>query len=920
MNKKIYKSKKIIAYFILITLMFTYLNIDGFTVNAEDSEDMITLFFVDNSDEKWIKNDNAVIELVDNSNGHIHYDMTKSDDCTWKADIPKNAYNITFNRYNPEKTTQWNSWSAGGRENNNTYYADGHEYGHWAAIEHETEEKYFHAGDVIYIDVSEFEEWKNDEALMYVNFTNASKEENAGYDIDISNSDILLYNPQNVEDIISDNIYKYVVSEDDEGATELRFWRGNSEFLWNCSILFTYDDFEQTGNCIKITNWNNQGYICNYYQNKYLYSDKNEVFIDSDSETLYFYINVMEDIENEIKLYENDTQIGTFYDDGNFANHGDDIKGDGIYSSKYILNKDTYTNEECSYYAEFSDGIKTNTIKINIIVPFTEKELSDMDYVNNKVSEVLVENKTPESLLNIPSEFLQNGTYSDDYKILHEKRCNELEIVLESLLNDGYIQEFTFDTKNRVYNCKYSNGVIFAIITDDFCENNNYDNEDMKLLSGTNIFKDYSGYSAVILNTFEDTSYRTKFYEKFVAEWEANGMDVDYDDYVTVDDLKTKLFDKDLIALSGHGTILDSHSTFCLEDENLTKDNLQKYANDILTERVINTLYADGRNSLGVTGYFFSNYYGNNGLSESFVFSESCMFMGDNETGINTEFADALLDCSAAAVIGFHNSVMADYSRKLMLSYFENLLSGNTVGNSFQSAKEKHGYDDYKYREPSFLEYLLDKDTFEKMGATAYPVLRGNREATINKEFRNGDFEIPLQQFFSIPFYWKYEGDVRVLNKLGNIKAYGKHMAFLSTGIGCKSGVSLSGTQGSTMSQIIRNIDKTTLEFTYDIISEEPMEYVGSKYDDKFEIQILDSKDNILYSEIIESVNSTNWYLISGINFDGGDNTVYHTHWKTKSIDISDYQNQIIKIKFLVYDVGDSAYDTAALIDNVKLS
>lgn len=158
MNRKISKLKKIIAYFAVITLMFTYLNIDGFTVNAEDSEDMITIFFVDNSDGKWIKNDNAVIELVDNSNGHIHYDMTKTDDCTWKADIPKSAYNITFNRYNPEKTTQWNSWSAGGRENNNTYYADGHEYGHWAAIEYETEEKYFHAGDVIYIDVSEFEE------------------------------------------------------------------------------------------------------------------------------------------------------------------------------------------------------------------------------------------------------------------------------------------------------------------------------------------------------------------------------------------------------------------------------------------------------------------------------------------------------------------------------------------------------------------------------------------------------------------------------------------------------------------------------------------------------------------------------------------------------------------------------------------
>ncbi len=30
------------------------------------------------------------------------------------------------------------------------------------------------------------------------------------------------------------------------------------------------------------------------------------------------------------------------------------------------------------------------------------------------------------------------------------------------------------------------------------------------------------------------------------------------------------------------------------------------------------------------------------------------------------------------------------------------------------------------------------------------------------------------------------------------------------------------------------------------------------------------------------------------------------------------YQSQNIKIQFLVYDVGDSAYDSAALIDNVE--
>ncbi|MDE6208051.1 MAG: hypothetical protein K2M73_00010 [Lachnospiraceae bacterium] len=873
MYNKILKIRNIITYIVVMAIMFTYVNINGLIANAKTTENMITLFFVDNTNEKWLQNDNAVLELVDNSNGHVHYDMIKQDDCIWKAEVPENAYNITFNRYDSEKTTQWNSWSAGGREDNNAYYVDGSEYGHWETIEYVKQENYFHAGDVIYLDVSEFEEWQSDEALMYVNFSAASKEETGGYDISITSADKLLYNPENMEDMVGENVYRYVINESDEGATELRFWRGNSDFLWNYSILFTYDDFVQSGNCVKITDWDNDGYIINkYYQDKYLFSDKSEIFIGEDSEVLYFYISGIENEENEIKLYEDGVQVGIFYDDGNYSIHGDDMEGDGIYSSKYILNKDTYINEEYNYYAEFSDGTRTNNVEIRIIVPFTEKELDDMEYVDNKISEILFENETTASLL---------------------------EEVLESLLNEGYIKEFEYDNINRVYNCKYSNGVMFAIIIDDFLETNTYNNENMNILYEAEAYKDYSGYSAVILNAFEDTPYRTEFYEDFVDEWKNSGMDVDYDDFVTIYDLKTKLYNRDLIALSGHGTIVASHPVFCLQDESATKDNNKIYANDIQAGRIIPVTYSNGIKSYVITGKFFSYYYGDSGLSESFVFAESCMFMGNSENGINTEFADAFLDCSAEAVIGFVNSVLAGYSRNLMLSYFESILSGNTVEDAFYYAREAYGYDD---------------------GNTAYPILSGNREATIDRGLRNGDFEASGQKNMFPPLYWKCEGDVRVQDKLGDIKAYGNYMAFLSTGIGSKSGVSLSGTQGSTMSQMVKNIDNTKLEFTYNVVSEEPMEYVGSQFDDKFEIQILDSHDNILYSEVVESVNTSIWYPISGIDFDGGDHTTYHTQWKTKSIDISEYQNELIKIKFMVYDVGDSIYDTAVIIDNINIS
>ncbi len=60
------------------------------------------------------------------------------------------------------------------------------------------------------------------------------------------------------------------------------------------------------------------------------------------------------------------------------------------------------------------------------------------------------------------------------------------------------------------------------------------------------------------------------------------------------------------------------------------------------------------------------------------------------------------------------------------------------------------------------------------------------------------------------------------------------------------------------------------------------------------------------------------WYPLLGVDFDAGDHTVYHTLWKDYSIDISQYQGQYIQIEFVVCDVGDSAVDSAVIIDDIK--
>lgn len=295
--------------------------------------------------------------------------------------------------------------------------------------------------------------------------------------------------------------------------------------------------------------------------------------------------------------------------------------------------------------------------------------------------------------------------------------------------------------------------------------------------------------------------------------------------------------------------------------------------------------------------------------------------MGASHYNYNNEFAKAFVDdAGAVCTIGFYNSVMAVYSRDLMVEYIIGLMDGETPQDAFDYAKDICGANDYEYREPSFFEWLFDHDAFDKMGPTATPYMYGNKDEKVYKTLQNGDFEKNVWYGDVTPYSWVSSGDVRLISKLGSIKSYGSQMTMITTGVGAQSGTNLGGTQGSSIKQKFTNFDTTKLVFSYDFFSEEPMEYVGSSYDDKFIVRVRDSKGVLIYSNEFETVNKSNWYPIEGIDFDGGDSTTYHTLWKTGEIDISAYCNSLLEIEFIVCDVGDSAYDSAVLLDNIQLT
>lgn len=247
--------KKLIAYVLVFVLTFANM---GFGENSSlvyAATNYVFIYFVDNTTEQWIGNDSALIELVDNSNGHDSYVMKQKDDITWYAKVPESAVNITFNRYSADKSTKWNSWSAGGRDDNNTYVAQGHEYGNWESREYAG----FSVGDIIYLDISEFTSWRDNNALMYINFTDASKEDNGGNDVHLSTADKNKFNAKLTNFEVSEDIYAYVVTKEEAGADVLRFWRGNTDTLWNCSVKLTYEEYESGINYIKVTGWNDSG-------------------------------------------------------------------------------------------------------------------------------------------------------------------------------------------------------------------------------------------------------------------------------------------------------------------------------------------------------------------------------------------------------------------------------------------------------------------------------------------------------------------------------------------------------------------------------------------------------------------------------------------------------------------------------------
>jgi len=172
---------------------------------------------------------------------------------------------------------------------------------------------------------------------------------------------------------------------------------------------------------------------------------------------------------------------------------------------------------------------------------------------------------------------------------------------------------------------------------------------------------------------------------------------------------------------------------------------------------------------------------------------------------------------------------------------------------------------------------------------------------------------------------WTKEGDGRVINRLGTLTAsQGSFMGIISTGLGFT-------TSSGSISQCFTVADnQSQLSMRWNFLSEEFLEFIHSQFQDYFKVIIRksDGTEVTLLSKNIDQIAvqfgaDTNQVgqLVSvspGIVFDRGG--VYMTNWLTSTFDVTPYRGQTIVVVLICGDVGDSIYDTAILIDEMKVN
>jgi len=317
-----------------------------------------------------------------------------------------------------------------------------------------------------------------------------------------------------------------------------------------------------------------------------------------------------------------------------------------------------------------------------------------------------------------------------------------------------------------------------------------------------------------------------------------------------------------------------------------------------------------GRVLLGSDGVF--------GITPAFIrhhaekpYPRSLIYLGACRSLWNGSLAAEFFAAGAAAVVGYTGYVKNDFATKWGKTLFSNLIAQKQLSGSALVKIED------KSHPGTFISLVGAKN------------LDAAHSDIMNQSWESGDLQ-----------GWLKAGDGRVIAKLGaNVPVGGKFMGIISTGLGYT-------VQTGTIEQkfcIQPGVSKLSLWWKF--YSEEFKEYCGSQFQDAFTArldQIVDGKKKLFKNIVnvkVDDLCETNCkgsnscfasscagkcakqykgLLQSDVSFDKGD--VWMTPWVLSEANVAPLAGKgAVNLKLFATDVGDSVYDTAVLIDKIDL-
>jgi hypothetical protein len=598
-------------------------------------------------------------------------------------------------------------------------------------------------------------------------------------------------------------------------------------------------------------------------------------------------------------------KVLTLYDDGDLAK-GDDIANDGVFHNKLTL-APTDTKDRFYIATDQASGQHSVVSRLPVVAHLTTTAVSTTLSFNASIDSFVkteiaagkpwttVRQEVLDRLVANPTEVKLSGL-SDNGDGVWWVTKDEVLVVVQSSLYGVSVRSGQSAQQYPRYDSIPPALREQPVLQPDFMP--------AAVIHGT------KGAAPLATNTVTTDSNRGLVLSPYAFSFEAHGGD-EGDDVakvlndsgidtiykangsVAVEDFKN-LGDYGVIAITSHGDnyfggltplwisafgedipswVESSSQVVVLTGVKLTAANKAAYETDLKTQRLV--LAGD---TLAITPAFIKAYAGN--LPNSFVYVGSC------RSAFNTTMSDAFRARGAKTYVGYSNYVLSDFAFAHGLKSFQELTQGKTTG-------ELTGIGDVN----TASQYL---ERYVRFGAENLVIVSG---------LKNGTFETGNLTG------WTREGDTRIITQLGPLTPpQGTYMSIISTGLG-----SVVDSQSRIYQKFLVPSDATRLKLRYNIISEEPMEFVGSSFDDKFEVAITvaGGSRQLLRSE---TVNTSVWTPISGINFAGGDSTVFQTGWKDLDIDATAYRGKTVTFEVKVYDVGDSLYDTAAVVDNIRIA